>query len=179
MFNSILLALSVSIDSLGIGITYGIKNVKFYFWSKCILFAVSIIFTSCAFFFGSFIKSIILSEILAKIISSIILVIIGIIILSDPIPFDFNNLRKISIKESIFIGIVLSLDSIGIGIGSSIGGYLNFYFTILASVFQITFISIGYLLGKKIIKITKIPDKICSQISASVIIIFAIIQFVI
>lgn len=178
MFNSILLALSVSIDSLGIGITYGIKNVKFYFLSKCILFAISIIFTSCSFIFGSFINSI-LSEVLTKIISSTILVIIGIIILSDPIPFDFNNSKGIDIKESLFLAIALSLDSIGIGIGSSIGGYLNIYFSILVSIFQITFISIGTLIGKKIIKFTKIPDKICSQISASVIIIFGIIKFLI
>lgn len=131
MFNSILLALSVSIDSLGIGITYGIKDVKFYFWSKCILFTISIIFTSCSFLLGNFINSI-LSEVLTKTISSIILVIIGIIILSDPIPFDFNNSKGIDLKESLFLGIALSLDSIGIGIGSSIGGYLNIYFSIFS-----------------------------------------------
>ena len=41
MVNSILLAISSSIDSLGIGVTYGIKNTKISKLSKIILFVIS------------------------------------------------------------------------------------------------------------------------------------------
>lgn len=140
MLSSILLALSVSIDSLGIGITYGIKNTKIKLISKCILFTMSIFFTSFSFLIGDFINSF-LSEILTKIISSGILVIIGIIILVDPIPFDLDNSKSIDIKEALLLGIALSLDSVCVGIGSSIGGYSNFYFPILVATFQIAFMS--------------------------------------
>ena len=45
ILNCIVLALSVSIDSFGIGITYGIKNTKITNWSKLILFTISLIVT--------------------------------------------------------------------------------------------------------------------------------------
>lgn len=143
MLNSILLALSVSIDSLGMGMAYGIKNAKIKFLSKCILFIMSILFTSCSFIIGNLINSV-LSELLTKVISSGILIIIGIIILADPIPFDFDNSKGIDTKEALLLGIALSLDSVCVGIGSSIGGYSNLYFPLLASSFQILFISTRY-----------------------------------
>ena len=40
LLNCILLALSVSIDSLGIGITYGLKKTKIIAISNIILFAL-------------------------------------------------------------------------------------------------------------------------------------------
>lgn len=41
LINSLLLAISSSIDSLGIGITYGIRNIKISFLGKLILFTIS------------------------------------------------------------------------------------------------------------------------------------------
>ena len=59
MINYILLAISVSIDSLGIGITYGIRNTKIFISSKIILFILSILITSLAVFLGGLIRSIV------------------------------------------------------------------------------------------------------------------------
>lgn len=109
MLNSILLAFSVSIDSLGIGITYGIRNAKIKFLSRCILFVMSVFFTYCSFALGDFIKSI-LSELITNAISSGILVIIGILIIVDPIPFDLDHSKAIDIKEALLLGTALSLD---------------------------------------------------------------------
>ena len=39
--NSLILALSSSIDSLGIGITYGIKNTRISYMAKIVLFVIS------------------------------------------------------------------------------------------------------------------------------------------
>ena len=44
-FNTLVLALSSSIDSLGIGITYGLRHIKLLKKSKIILFLVSIFIT--------------------------------------------------------------------------------------------------------------------------------------
>lgn len=46
LLNCILLALSVSIDSLGIGISYGIKHTKISKISNFTLFSISFIVTS-------------------------------------------------------------------------------------------------------------------------------------
>ena len=56
MVNSILLAISSSIDSLGIGVTYGIKNTKISKLSKIILFVISLITTYISIFFGNIIQ---------------------------------------------------------------------------------------------------------------------------
>ena len=46
LLNCILLALSVSIDSLGIGISYGIKHTKISKISNFTLFSISFLMTS-------------------------------------------------------------------------------------------------------------------------------------
>ena len=102
MFNSILLALSSSIDSLGIGITYGLKNTKINFEAKLILFIMSIFFATLSIALGNIIKMF-LPDFVTNIISSAILVIIGFLILLEPIPFDFDNSHGIDIKEAIIL----------------------------------------------------------------------------
>lgn len=177
-FGSIILALSVSIDSLGIGITYGIKNTSLNFFAKFILIVMSVSFSACSIFIGNVI-SLILSDFLTKFISSFILVIIGIIVLIDPIPFDFDNSCNIDMKEAFLLGIALSLDSISVGIGSSIGGYSNIFFPIFSASFQLLFLSLGIFIGKKIVKKTGIPDKTWNFISGTVLILFGFIKFLV
>ena len=58
ILNCIVLALSVSIDSFGIGITYGIKNTKITNLSKLILFIVSLIATIISINLGKIISKI-------------------------------------------------------------------------------------------------------------------------
>ena len=50
--NSLILAISSSIDSLGIGITYGIKNTKISYMAKVVLFAISFIISIISIWFG-------------------------------------------------------------------------------------------------------------------------------
>ena len=178
MLNSILLAFSVSVDSLGIGITYGIRNAKIKFLSRCVLFVMSIFFTYCSLTIGGFIKSL-LSELVTRIISSGILVIIGILVIFDPIPFDLDKSKAIDIKEALLLGTALSMDSICVGIGSSIGGYSASYFPLLVAVFQLIFMFIGIFIGKKIIKSSSIPDKVWNIISGGIMILFGVIKFLV
>lgn len=178
MFNSILLAFSVSIDSLGIGITYGIRNAKIKFVSRFILFIMSVFFSYCSFAIGYFINSL-LSEIVTRAISSGILIIIGIIIILDPIPFDLNHSKAIDIKEALLLGTALSLDSVCIGIGYSIGGHSSLYFPLLVAIFQLIFMSLGMFVGKKIIKNFDVPDKFWNIISGVIIIIFGVIKLLV
>lgn len=88
VINYILLAISVSIDSLGIGITYGIRNTKIYFFSKIILFIISVFITSLAVFIGDLICTILPSS-FANYIGIFILVFLGIWIIYQS--FDKEN----------------------------------------------------------------------------------------
>ena len=58
--NSLLLAISSSIDSLGIGITYGIKNTRISHQSKFILFLLSFCISLVSIWFGDILKSLLL-----------------------------------------------------------------------------------------------------------------------
>ena len=53
-----ILALSVSIDSLGIGITYGLRNTKISIPSNIILFVMSVLITSLSVYIGNIITHI-------------------------------------------------------------------------------------------------------------------------
>ncbi len=56
LLNCLLLAISSSIDSLGIGITYGIKNTKITLLAKFILFLVSFTISTISIYFGNSLK---------------------------------------------------------------------------------------------------------------------------
>ena len=58
LLTTFLLAISSSIDSLGSGITYVIKNTKISFKGNLVIFCISFIITLISLYFGSIIKSI-------------------------------------------------------------------------------------------------------------------------
>ena len=171
----ILLALSVSIDSFGIGITYGLRKTSLSTPAKFILFFVSLLFVGISVAFGYFLISILPANII-KIISVILLVFMGFLIIYEamntnekkeykshkiflkslgitiqiirnPISSDLNN-SKIIEKNLAF---ALSLDSICVGITSSSFGMYSLLFPILVPLFQFIFLNAGIILGKKIV----------------------------
>ena len=199
LFNYIILALSVSIDSLGIGITYGVRNTKIYKDAKVILFIISMLVTLVSIQLGSFI-SIYFSETVTKWIGMCFLCFMGlwiiyqalspkkeedliqtpspsvyqfmirflgitIQIIRDPIFSDFDHSKRIDWKEALYLGFCLSIDSVCIGICSSMIGYHSFLFPILVASFQLLFLSIGGIFGKKIRGISHIPENIWSILS--------------
>ena len=56
LFTTILLAISSSIDSLGIGITYGIRNTTILFNGKLVIFLISFIVTLISLYLGNILK---------------------------------------------------------------------------------------------------------------------------
>lgn len=197
--NSLFLALSASIDSLGVGISYGLKKTKINIHAFIILFFLSLAITSFSISLGNIITSFI-SPNVTKIIGSIMLILIGIFIIyeailpkekdkkkilpkhkeynifikflgitiniiKDPISSDIDNSNKIDLKEAIFLGIALSIDSLSIGFGASAIGINTLIFPILISIFQIMFLNIGRILGRKINNISNLPKNTWSIIS--------------
>lgn len=77
--NSLLLAISSSIDSLGIGITYGIKNTKISHQAKFILFLLSFCISLVSIWFGDILKSL-FSESITSLLGSFILIFIGLFV---------------------------------------------------------------------------------------------------
>lgn len=180
LINSLILAISSSLDSLGIGITYGLKNTKLSFISQIILFVISIVVTTFSIYLGGLLKNF-LPEIISKIIGAGILTILGVSIIiqssSKSSSFDFNNSNVIDPFEAITLGIALSLDSLCIGIGGSIFGLNVSLFPILVALLQLVFLGLGNFLGRKLIKICNIPSSIWSIISGVLLIIIGFLKF--
>lgn len=211
LLNAFILAISGSIDSLGVGITYGLKKTKIPFSSFIVLFILSITITSLSTSFGNIITSFI-SPNFTDLIGCLILFGIGIFIIygatlkkekenksvslpqhkeynifikflgitiniiKDPISSDLDNSNKIDIKESIFLSIALSLDSISIGFGASTIGINSFIFPLLTSIFQILFLNLGRIIGKNINTISKCPKNIWNIISGILLIFIGLMK---
>ncbi len=91
--NSLVLAISSSIDSLGIGITYGIKNTKISYVGSIMLFIVSFINAIISIWLGNSIKRIFHEEI-AKYIGILIINLIGIFMIYQSLKRKIEMLRK-------------------------------------------------------------------------------------
>jgi len=95
LINSLILALSSSIDSFGIGITYGIKNTKISYVANVVLFAISFAISIISIWVGNSIRTL-FSDIVLKWIGSSILIFMGLFMF-------FQALKKDSIPTSEFI----------------------------------------------------------------------------
>ncbi len=86
-------------------------------------------------------------------------------IIRNPIFSDLDHSKKIDWKEAIYLGVCLSIDSICIGICSSMIGGPSYLFPILVAAFQLLFLSIGRMLGEKLSCVLQIPENIWSILS--------------
>lgn len=190
IISSIILAFSSSIDSLGIGITYGIKNTIISNTGKLLLFFISFVTALISLYFGNSIR-IFLSEFMAKLLGSMILIIIGGSVLFSNFKkdgkkfnliktsacYDIDNSKTIDFKESIFLGFALSIDNFCIGIGASIIGINYTIFPVLVSFFQFILLNFGNYLGRKIYNLNVLNNFPYSIISGIILILIGIFRF--
>ena len=91
------LAISSSIDSFGIGITYGIRNTKISNLAKLILFVISFIVSFFAVYFGDFLKDL-LPDNIANYIGCCLLIFLGVFVCFQSFKKDTKN----SVCEEVF-----------------------------------------------------------------------------
>jgi putative Mn2+ efflux pump MntP len=166
--NTLFLAISSSIDSFGIGITYGLRKTKLSKMTKLILFVISMIVTLISGIIGNLFKFVFSTNI-SEIIGAIILIFMGFFIIIQTrhkeYSFDFDNSNDININEAFALGLALSLDSLCIGIGVSAIGINIFIFSILVAFLQYVFLSLGHFLGIHLSSFKLIPQSIWTEIS--------------
>lgn len=181
-----ILALAVSLDSFGVGVTYGLRKVKLPLISIIIIGLSSAIMILISMQIGVWI-SLMLSPNAAKWIGSVILVSIGvwaiqqvvksnqevetdnkkrltnkgkriiyieikklgivIEILKKPIKADIDNSGYISSSEAILLGLALSLDAFGAGIGAALIGFNPVITAITIAGMSSLFILLGLKMG--------------------------------
>lgn len=99
-------------------------------------------------------------------------------IIRNPSNSDFDNSNNIDSKEALFLGIALSLDTIGIGISSSMFEINYFLLPLLVACFELFFLSFGNFLGRKIKNISNIPENIWSILAGFLLIFIGITKFI-
>lgn len=168
------LAISASIDNFTVGVAYGIKNIKIRFLSNLLIAVISGFGTFLSMTVGLFLCKL-LSTKMSNIIGCSLLMAIGawfiieffvkrrkmesrsainynninyIKLLDEPENVDFDKSGNIDIKESIILGIALTINNLGLGISASISGINIYLTTICTFIISIVTIPLGYLIGK-------------------------------
>ena len=178
LINLLAFAITLSIDSFGVGLTYGIRNIKIGIKPKLVLFCISFFITLISVSIGIFIFNF-MPNWLPQILGSILLVFMGLWIifaniLKDPSLSDADNSQTIDSKEAISLGLAMSADSLICGVSFSMISGFSLIFPILTAVFQLLFLSVGIILGKKIKSIKFFSPTIWNRISVILLILFGI-----
>lgn len=211
LLSAILLAVSLSMDALGIGISYGLRKVQVATLPKVIISLISLIFTALAIGIGNVI-ALILPEPFAKLIGSAMLLVLGMVIIVKalggkstsenkkkptpktwswtikslgvnikitraPVANDIDKAPAINVKESLYLGVALSIDSFGAGISSAVAGVNSFLVPVLVGLCQFVFLSLGLYCGSKLTAIQKLNANFFTLLSGTILITLACVRY--
>nr|WP_081580441.1 sporulation membrane protein YtaF [Gottschalkia acidurici] len=168
-----LFSLSANIDGLTVGLAYGIKDIEISYKSNILIAIITSIGTFVSMTIGLFARKFIPIEILS-IIGCIILILIGLSIiisslknkeertkdiknedityteiLKKPQKADKDNSGYIDTREAFTLGLALSLNNFGLGVGASATGINIYLTTIFTFILSILCIIIGVKIGRK------------------------------
>lgn len=214
LFSISLLATSLSLDALGVGVVYGLRKVKIPLHSKLIICFFSILYSGGALILGSSLSTL-LPPYISKLIGILILIIMGIWIIvhalirkedsttktkantpsnktlfkiaikslgitiqviKNPSEGDIDKSGTIDIAESFLLGLALSIDAIGVGIGSALAGFNSFFLPFTVGLFQLVFLYLGTFVGIKFAGIEKINQRAVAILPGILLICLAIIR---
>ncbi|MGB4312870.1 MAG: sporulation membrane protein YtaF [Natronincolaceae bacterium] len=182
MAETLLLVFTLSLDAFVASIAYGTNEIEVPFVSIAIINVTCSSLLALSLFLGSIIKRLIpegitlLVSFLILMLLGIFYLFQGLIkshiakisapnkevklkisdliisIYVDETNADFNNSKTLSPKESLYLAVALSLDSLAIGFSSSLAG-INYIQVILFSlVYGVTAIWSGLLIGRKLVE---------------------------
>lgn len=184
MLESLFIVVAICLDSLAIGIAYGMRKIKIPIKSLLVIDIVCTVVLSIAMLLGNVIKKILPGNI-PTMISFLILLSIGIYFLLEGISnsfinrekktfhiklsnikiiidvvvdctkADMNNSGDIDLKEGFYLGMALSLDALGIGFGSAMGSINYIQVLVLSFIFNMIIILLGLYLGQKLVSKSK------------------------
>ncbi|MBP2658255.1 MAG: sporulation protein YtaF [Firmicutes bacterium] len=175
------LALSSSLDNLGVGIAYGIRNIRISWLFNLVITIICFLFSMTGIIFGLWIAKI-LPGIFPTLVGAFLLLLIGLRIvllanprkkpapntegnissshatsikeiLEHPEVSDVDNSGEISFSESIFLGIALSANALTNGLGAGLLGLSPLAISLTAAAGSFLTVWAGTLLGKKVANI--------------------------
>ncbi len=159
--SAFLFAFGANIDSLVIGLTYGIKKVKITWKSNVFIACITSLGTLISMNFGYFI-SMYIPKYWTNIMGCMILTTMGISMIYEYIQnsfyqkgnvmtledYDKDLSGVIEIKEAMMLAFGLTLNNIGLGIGASITGVSIILSSSFTFILSVAFIQLSQYLGK-------------------------------
>ena len=170
----IFLALSASIDALGLGITYGIKKTKMSRPGNIIIFTTLFCLSGLSVFIGHYI-SVLFSPTVSAILGSSLLILLGIYNIyksqnNTSTNFDTDGSNNIDAKEAFVLGIAVAIDASCVSLGSGMIGIGGFVLPFLMAVFHTFFVNCGNLVANNIAKKFTISSELLSILSGIILI---------
>ncbi len=187
-----LFAISVSIDALGIGVSYGVRKIKMSFQARFIISVISALITGASMFLGGELE-VLLPKGAANWIGVLLLLAMGvwviiqglgdtskkeargnsdippemrtehtvcrllikslgisIAVIRHPQQGDLDHSNSIEPLEALYIGLALSMDSLGAGIAMGVMGFKGLFIPLWVACGQFIFLSAGLSVGKKV-----------------------------
>lgn len=197
---SILLAFSASLDSLIIGIAYGIKKIKIKLFINIIIASIVTLGTFLSMVLGAILINF-LPIYICNYIGATLLIIVGLWMTFDYFKEQRNLNKKnndlieslnyeeilynnktadadgsgnIELKEAISLALALSINNFALGIGASMSGISIPLTTIFTFIFSVLILIVGLKIGNSFL--SKIFGKYSGLLSALIIIVMGIVQ---
>lgn len=210
----LLIAISLSVDSLGVGCAYGLKQIKIPPGPKLFISVMTLTISLLSILLGRIIFSI-LPPVAGTYVSILILSIMGIYmiisavvdlkakeeyheakiqekkqlvnicikslglsisIIKHPQQADLDHSNIIDLSEAFYIGLALSLDSIGACVGLGINAASSIYLPLFVGVFQYFFLSMGLRFGKRLGKLGVLNEKLLSFLPGVIMLGIAVVR---
>lgn len=209
-----LLAISLSLDALGVGLAYGLRRIKIPLIPKIFICIFSILYSGAALAIGKSLLAI-LPPYVSKLVGIVILSLMGICIviqallkngdskpsegilrredktllkivikslgitiqvIKNPIKGDIDKSGIIDVTEALLLGLALSVDAIGVGIGSALAGFNSILIPFLVGLFQLVFLKTGLYLGGRLVSSGMAGSKVLSFLPGILLILLAVMR---
>lgn len=194
MFFCLLLAFSLSVDALGIGISYGLRHITFPTTSR-ILLALETFIMMEGFILAGRGLALLLPSATGETLAACFLLLFGLWLclqgfrkakeppsplatVHQPSTCDKDASKTLEPKESLLLGFILSLDSLGIGVSAAASGMEIGKLPLFAAIFQIAFLSLGAFLGKKLTNSAKVRENLWTTLSGGILVFIALIRLI-
>ena len=176
----ILLALSASIDALGLGITYGIKKTKMSKSGNLIIFTTLFCLSGLSVFIGHYISTL-FSPVVSAILGASLLILLGIYnIFKSPnntsTNFDTDGSNYIDAKEAFILGLAVAVDASCVSLGSGMIGIAGLILPFLMAVFHTFVVNCGTLVATNIASRFTISSKLLSNLSGIILIFIGFVR---
>lgn len=190
MLFSLLLAFSLSLDALGIGLSYGLRHIRFRLSALLLLTAESFLMMELFLAAGRRLAAFFPAQ-AAERLSPLILLFFGAWLclqglgqgkrkedspLQAPSLCDKDASSSIEPKEALLLGFLLSVDSFAIGLSAAAGGMDVALLPVFASLLQTLFLACGEKCGTRLVLRSTPKESLWSLLSGGILLLLAATQ---